>query len=88
MFLTKHCVVKTYKRRGSLSLLKRACSRWLVSGRRFYDCIEQLSERRITIYATADEVASFPPSPCLWLGGGVLGIGECGANFGLFGWCF
>ena len=34
---------------------------WLVSARRFYDCIEQLAKQRITVYATADDVASFPP---------------------------
>ena len=34
---------------------------WLVSARRFYDCIEQLAKQRITVYASADDVASFPP---------------------------
>jgi aminoglycoside N3'-acetyltransferase len=34
---------------------------WLISARRYYDCLEQLKDRGITIYATADEVASFPP---------------------------
>jgi hypothetical protein len=34
---------------------------WLISARRYYDCLERLKERGITIYATADEVASFPP---------------------------
>jgi aminoglycoside 3-N-acetyltransferase len=34
---------------------------WLISAHRYYDCLEQLKERGITIYATADEVASFPP---------------------------
>jgi hypothetical protein len=34
---------------------------WLISARRYYDCLEQLKGRGITIYATADEVASFPP---------------------------
>jgi len=35
---------------------------WLVSARRLYDCLEQLKERGITIYATEEEVASFPPT--------------------------
>jgi aminoglycoside 3-N-acetyltransferase len=34
---------------------------WLIPARRFYDCLEQLKHRGITVYATADEVASFPP---------------------------
>ncbi len=34
---------------------------WLISARRYYECLEQLKERGITIYATADQVISFPP---------------------------
>jgi aminoglycoside 3-N-acetyltransferase len=34
---------------------------WLVPARRYYECLEQLKDRGITIYATADEVALFPP---------------------------
>jgi aminoglycoside 3-N-acetyltransferase len=34
---------------------------WLVSARRFYDCIEPLAKQRITVYASADDVASFLP---------------------------
>jgi len=34
---------------------------WLVPARRYYECPDQLKDRGITIYATADEVASFPP---------------------------
>lgn len=33
---------------------------WLVAARRFYECLDRLKDRGITIYATADEVASFP----------------------------
>jgi aminoglycoside 3-N-acetyltransferase len=34
---------------------------WLIPARRYYDCLEQLKNRGITIYATAEQVASFPP---------------------------
>ena len=34
---------------------------WLISARRYFDCLQQLKDRGITIYATADEVSSFPP---------------------------
>lgn len=34
---------------------------WLVSARRFYDCLVLLRDRGITIYATAEQVASLPP---------------------------
>ena len=39
---------------------------WLVSARRFYDCIEQLAKQRITVYASAEDVASFPPPIRSW----------------------
>ncbi len=34
---------------------------WLVSARQFYDCLILLRDRGITIYATAEQVASLPP---------------------------
>jgi aminoglycoside N3'-acetyltransferase len=40
---------------------------WLVDARRFYHTLVQLKERRITIYASAAEVASLPPpESILW----------------------
>ena len=33
---------------------------WLIAARRYYDCLEQLKDRGITIYATADQVAALP----------------------------
>jgi aminoglycoside N3'-acetyltransferase len=35
---------------------------WLVSARRLYECLEQLKDRGITIYASAEDVASLPPA--------------------------
>jgi aminoglycoside 3-N-acetyltransferase len=34
---------------------------WLVSARRLYECLDRLKNRGITIYATAEEVESYPP---------------------------
>lgn len=34
---------------------------WLVSARHYYKCLKQLKDQGITIYATSDQVASFPP---------------------------
>jgi aminoglycoside 3-N-acetyltransferase len=34
---------------------------WLIPARRYYECLEQLKERGITIYATEEAVAAFPP---------------------------
>jgi aminoglycoside N3'-acetyltransferase len=34
---------------------------WLIPARNYYDCLNRLKERGITIYATAEDVASFPP---------------------------
>ncbi|MGO9946472.1 MAG: AAC(3) family N-acetyltransferase, partial [Steroidobacteraceae bacterium] len=35
---------------------------WLVSARRLYECLDRLKDRGITIYATAEDVASFLPA--------------------------
>jgi aminoglycoside N3'-acetyltransferase len=35
---------------------------WLVSARRLYHCLVRLKDRGITIFATAEEVGSFPPA--------------------------
>ncbi len=35
---------------------------WLISARRLCECLDRLKDQGITIYATAEEVASFPPA--------------------------
>lgn len=41
---------------------------WVVPARRLYECLDRLKDRGVTIYATADKVASFPaPSSVLRL---------------------
>lgn len=38
---------------------------WLIRARRFYDCLTQLTEHGVTIYASAEQVRGFPPPASL-----------------------